>query len=439
VKAWIVTGISCAVLVGHLPAMAQSVENSTPIVQIPSTNPTEQGYEFLQKGWVDAAIDAFQAALKSDPQSLKATIGLAQAYQQAGKIQEAWDSYQRVLTIEPQNEIALSAIGMMGEYRPEWQKAGIAAISQLLPKSPNKIPLLTQRALLLGFQGQFDRAWADYEQILGTEFSIQTGLRAAQAAGFSGRERQAVGLYDRILQQMPDNDEAQLNRAYFALQAKLISPEDADKVLTVWVQKNPDGAPSELYNLVGALPADEKWQGLYDRVLAQVPNNLPVQRRSLQLLAQKNPQAANQQLQTLMQANPQQPLAYFVQAEVAKTLKNLELAAQSYEMLLQMQPDRGDALMALGGVRFEQRRYQEAEGLLNRAIGLMPNDWQVQRILADLYWAQDQPNQALKVLRQVDRLQRQQGIVDPVVRQQIAQLEVNNLQRRSFQPSWERY
>jgi Tfp pilus assembly protein PilF len=439
VKAWIVTGISCAVLVGHLPAVAQSVESSTPIVQIPSTNPTEQGYEFLQKGWVDAAIDAFQAALKSDPQSLKATIGLAQAYQQAGKIQEAWDSYQKVLTIAPQNEIALSAIGMMGEYRPEWQQAGIAAISQLLSKSPNKIPLLTQRALLLGFQGQFDRAWADYEQILGAEFSIQTGLRAAQAAGFSGRLVQAVGLYDRILQQMPDNDEAQLHRAYFALQAKLISPEDADQVLTVWVQKNPDGAPPELYNLVGALPADEKWQGLYDRLLAQVPNNLPVQRRSLQLLAQKNPQAASQQLQVLMQANPKQPLAYFVQAEVAKTLKNLELAAQSYEMLLQMQPDRADALMALGGVRFEQRRYPEAEGLLQRAIGLMPNDWQVQRILADLYWAQDQPNLALKVLRQVDKLQRQQGIVDPAVRQQIAQLEVNNLQRRSFQPSWERY
>jgi tetratricopeptide (TPR) repeat protein len=440
VKAWILTGISTVLLISTsaLPAVALP----KPLPKTTAT-PIAQGNEFLQKGWVDAAIDAFKAALKADPNSIPAHLGLAQAYQKTGKLPEAWDAYQQVLALDSANVTALQAIGVMGEYRPEWQPAGITAITKLLEQSSQstiaKTELLTQRALLLGFQGKFEQAWADYRQILGTEISVQTGLKAAQAAGFSGRSSEAIALYDRVLQQVPNNDEAQLNRAYFALQAKQISVESATQVLTVWLQQNPEAAPPELFNLVGELPADAQWQGLYDRLLAQVPNNLPVQRRALQLLAAKSPDTARAQLAQLMAANANQPLAYFVQAEVAKTLKDLNLAGQSYEALLQQQPDRADAIVALGGVRFEQKRYAEAENLLNRALVLMPNDWQVQRILADLYATQDQPYIALKLLRDVEKIQRQQGVRDPQVRDRIAQIEVENLKRRSFQPAWERY
>ncbi len=423
--------VASTILTSGLPSFAR-----TP------TGTTAQGDELLQKGWVDAAIEAFKATLKSEPQSLSANLGLARAYRQAGQLPAAWEAYQRVLALDSANPVALQAIGTMGEYRPEWQQAGIAAITQLLktsPPRPQTIPLLTQRALLQGFQGKFDLAWADYAAILDTDISVQTALRAAQAAGFSGRGVQAIALYDRVLQQLPDNSEAQLNRAYFGLQARRISPDAAEIVLSNWLSQHPDATPPELLNLVGELPATANRKALYDRLLAQVPNNLPVQRRALQLLAQKSPDAARAQLAQLMAANPDQPLAYFVQAEVAKSLKDLNLAAQSYETLLQQQPDRTDALVGLGGVRFEQQRYGEAEVLFNRALVLMPDDWQIQRILADLYATQDRPNVALKLLRAVEKQQAQQGVSDPAVSDRIAQIEIDTLKRRSFQPRWERY
>ena len=51
----------------------------------------------LQRGLANDAIAAFQQALRSSPNSLDAKLGLAQAYQKAGKDAEAWADYQRVL------------------------------------------------------------------------------------------------------------------------------------------------------------------------------------------------------------------------------------------------------------------------------------------------------------------------------------------------------
>jgi cytochrome c-type biogenesis protein CcmH/NrfG len=94
----------------------------------------------LQQGLVNDAIAAFQQALRSSPNSLEAKLGLAQAYQKAGKDSEAWTAYQRVLAQSPNNQPALKAVGLLGSYRAEWQVRGIEALTTLLNLNPNDIP-----------------------------------------------------------------------------------------------------------------------------------------------------------------------------------------------------------------------------------------------------------------------------------------------------------
>jgi cellulose synthase operon protein C len=260
-------------------------------------------------------------------------------------------------------------------------------------------------------------------------------LRAAAAAGFSGYAEASIALYDRVLAATPDNPEAQLNRAYFGLQANQVSLAEATKTLDAWLEKNPTDTSPALLNLVGAIPADSQRQDLYDRLLIAVPNSLVVKRQALQVLAIQNPDAARSQLVKLMQENPNNPLAYFVQGEVAKTLKDLDLAAQSYETLLQQKPDRPDALIALGGVRFEQKRYGEAESLLNQVLASQPQNLEVHKILADLQVTQDHPLLALKLLYNARKISKS----DRDLNDRIAQIEIANLSRRSFQTKWEGY
>ncbi|MBE9030058.1 tetratricopeptide repeat protein [filamentous cyanobacterium LEGE 11480] len=456
-KIWPITGtlvglsssLLIAPLLASLPARAMAVNVSNPQKQtiakvaMPADRAglaaINRGYAALKKGWADAAIEAFQQAIKTQPQSVKAHLGLAQAYQKNGAIEGAWTAYQQVVQLDATNQVALRQIGTMGEYRPDWQTAGIAALTQLLKQLPEDMAAQTQRARLLGFQGKFEQAWADYSQLDPAKLSVDTLLKAAETAGFSGRSEVAVGLYDRALQQTPDDLTAQIYRAYFGLQSRQVAPTDAAQVLDRWQSQPRKQITAAVANLAGALPADVRYQLLYNKILAKFPQQLNVHQRSLQVLAQQNPAAAKTSVMQLVKANPDEAFVYFIQGDVAKQIGDQALAAAAYEALIQRQPSNLDGLMALGGVRFEQRRYQAAEQLFNQVLRLDPQHLLVRQVLADLYASQDQPLQALKLLREAEKIQLAQGIQDRQIRDRMAQIQFSNLKRRSFQTPWEGY
>lgn len=180
-------GLVIAASVGQPPAIAQST-------------PLQSGYDYLERGWVDDAIREFQQAVRQQPQAVEAQLGLAIAYQQAGQDAEAWQAYQQVLTLDPQNRRALTAIGTLGGYRPAWQSPGIAALTTLLALEPQNTEARAQRALLLGYQGQFAAAIADYEILLAARPAPPTVMAAAQIYTYSGNDRQGLTLFEQYLQ-----------------------------------------------------------------------------------------------------------------------------------------------------------------------------------------------------------------------------------------------
>jgi cellulose synthase operon protein C len=215
---------------------------------------------------------------------------------------------------------------------------------------------------------------------------------------------------------------------------------EAEKILNGWLETYPNtNPPSEFLDLLSELPTHESRTELYSRLIKLNPTELKLQRRSLELLAMKDPIAARKQLEAFMARSEGDVNAYYLQGEVARSLSDLDLAAAAYNAILAKQPENVDALTALGGVRFEQKRYGEARGIYDRAIALRPNDWSLRRTIADLSLAQDEPFTALAQLKVVQTLQRQQGIKDEVTDYQITQIEIERLKRRSFQPNWEGY
>jgi cellulose synthase operon protein C len=258
------------------------------------------------------------------------------------------------------------------------------------------------------------------------------GIRVAQ-----GQLATALGLYDDLFQRDPTNRAVILGRTSLAYQTQRITLAAAEAVLAEQAPLPLVDPPPELFSLVAALPVAAEREPLYTALLAIDPLNLPVQRRSLQLLARRNPAEARRQMAALISANPNQRDLYLLQAELARDGKDWTTAEQAYAQLLQQQPDNLDVLMALGGLRFEQKRYADAQTLYQRALALNPDSWDVARILAELNLAQDRPFAALQQLRVLE--QKQAGAVDPVLRNRIDRISVDRLRRRGFQPDWERY
>ncbi|MBD2091541.1 tetratricopeptide repeat protein [Microcoleus sp. FACHB-1515] len=168
-----------------LPATAQT----TPLIR--------QGNDYLNRGWIDRAIPTFQRATQQNPRSIEAWLGLAQSYQRAGQDANAWQAYNRALSIDAQNDVALRAIGTLASFRPEWNRIGIGALTTLLERSPNDTAARGQRALLYGYQGQFAESIADYEIVLAGNPTPEILLGAAQVYAYSGNYSQSAALFDR--------------------------------------------------------------------------------------------------------------------------------------------------------------------------------------------------------------------------------------------------
>ena len=98
-----------------------------------------------------------------------------------------------------------------------------------------------------------------------------------------------------------------------------------------------------------------------------------------------------------------------------------------------------DALSALGGIRFQQRRFDAATELYSQALALKPDDLAIRQSLISLDAAQDQQLQALAALEALQLEQIEKGAPTSDLSRQMQQIQEGFLQRRGFQPPWERY
>ncbi|MEA5596662.1 tetratricopeptide repeat protein [Rivularia sp. UHCC 0363] len=732
-------------------------------VQAQSSGATQRGYNLLKKGWVDDAITAFEQALKSNPQSLQAKLGLAIAYNRAGRIEAAFQAYQQVLAQDPTNQAALKIVGMMGAYRPEWNKPGIKALNTLLELNPDDLQARYHRALLYSYQGQFSESIADFQIVLANNPSPEAIIGAAQTYSYSGdyqkakelfnryqttgkpitdyaavayaltlrktgnpqgaieillsqlrrsqtldqlgiltraelaqayvankqeaealavldplqdkeeailplarslneirkitnnatlteritnlyrqslannpnpsptllreiadvfsglpqgeetalqlykrlaatlpndkslvlrqlaleyklamitksdvkqrlaatlqnlptdsvelqqlavaladldapdpqllplyqnllqtgvnvpflnfrvaqmylqldntvqarqalaeytatsqgasdmttqllaaeierregnleasaqryfailtsnpkadivdgalrglvgvkvqqkRFEEALVVYEQVLERNPEDITAQLGRTSVAYQAKRISKPEAEAVLNNWLAtQKATNTPPELYSLVVQLPTDPSRESLYNYLVEVDSSNIRLQQRLLEVIAQRDPNEARLRMKQLIANAPTNVNSERI-ALLARAIGDLNMAGKAYENILKEQPDDVDALAALGGIRFEQRRFESAEQIYSTVLEQKPQDEQARRALAGLNAIFDKPLAAMKALEQLQIEQIASGERDPEISNQMQQIQEDFLQRRGFQPPWESY
>jgi cellulose synthase operon protein C len=288
--------------------------------------------------------------------------------------------------------------------------------------------------------GRLERSAERYEAIIASNPDEPTLVNSALQglAGIrqtQGRLPEAVAIYDELIARNPQDAAKPLGRASLAYQAGLISEAEATAVLNQWLASRPaTDTPPELYSLAAALPPSPQRESLYTALLQNNPNSTAVQVRYVQVLAERDPDAAQAYLDQLIASDPDNPNVYFVQGQFAQDQGQLRQAGRAYETVLANDPNNVDALSALGGVRFQQRRYRAAADLYNDVLALSPNNRVAQVALIDLDVVQ---GYRLRALRELEDLQA--GGPDRALAQQQQRIEEGFLQQRGFQPPWERY
>ncbi|MEO0352642.1 MAG: tetratricopeptide repeat protein [Cyanobacteria bacterium P01_A01_bin.15] len=290
-------------------------------------------------------------------------------------------------------------------------------------------------------QGDIDTSVVIYQQLIDDPTSsneVVTGALQGLAGIRQGQGyyAEALALYERIIALNPGNDAKILGQTSLAYQGKFISVETAESVLEQWLAANSANKnPPELYSLVGALPADADRSSLYESLLAANPGSLVIRQRQLQVLAMTDPDAANEAAAQLVADSPEAPEVYLLQGQIAQDTDELSTAATAYNTVIERNPEQLEAIVGLAGVRFRQRRYQDARRLYDQAIALAPDDLNLRQASIGLTVAQDRPLQALE---EINALQSQIPASIGLERQERL-IKEGLLLHRGFQPVWERY
>ncbi|NER80620.1 MAG: tetratricopeptide repeat protein, partial [Leptolyngbya sp. SIO1D8] len=97
----------------------------------------------------------------------------------------------------PDNQLALSTLGYLGEFRSEWQPIGIQALTRLLQLNPDSVEARAQRAKLYYYQGLFSQSLADYAEVLPRTSDPDILGPAAEVYTFSGDYTTGLSLFER--------------------------------------------------------------------------------------------------------------------------------------------------------------------------------------------------------------------------------------------------
>ena len=288
--------------------------------------------------------------------------------------------------------------------------------------------------------GKLDRSASRYESVIASNPAdpalVNSALQGlAGVRQMQGRLPEAVAIYDELIARNPQDAAKPLGRASLAYQAGLISEAEAEAVLNQWLNSSSSSdTPPELYSLVAALPPSASRESLYVALLQNNPDDTNLQLRYVQVLAERDPAAAQSYLDQLIARDPDNPSVYFVQGQFAQNRGHLRQAGDAYQQVLARDPNNVDALAALGGVRFQQRRYDSAADLYAQVLVQEPNNRIAQVALIDLQVAQGNR------LAAIERLEDLQDLgADRALAQQQQLIEEGFLQQRGFQPPWERY
>ncbi|MEB3215511.1 MAG: tetratricopeptide repeat protein [Nostocales cyanobacterium 94392] len=310
------------------------------------------------------------------------------------------------------------------------------AAYQATPEGANNLATQLLTAEIELQEGNLEASAGIYQNVLDTnpdDAEIYNGALRALAGIRSQQKRfdQALVAYSQLQTRQPQNLIYQLGQVSVAYQAKRITQQQATTVVNNWLAtQKATSTPPELYSLVGQLPATSEWEPLYNYLLQLQPNNLQIQKRLLQVVAQRDDAQARALVKQFAKNTR-------VQGELSKAIGDLDLAGIAYEKILATQPNDIDALTALGGIRFEQRQYQTAQKIYSQILMQNPEDEAAKMAIADLYAILDQPLAALAQMEQLRNQENREGVTDKELSRRIQQIQEDFLLRRGFQPFWE--
>ena len=345
---------------------------------------------WLRVGDPEAAIEQMELIPRRDPAD---TVQLANAYFQAGRIQDAIETLsplaEPLVGNEPPADPGPLALGVLIDYGHYLQSAGhvqraLSFLQLATEIGPDYAEAFEALAEGLEASGRADEAAAArdrYETLVATpppsrnQFDIAAdaddqvaqGIREALELAFSGDAEEALERLAQQLVQTPGDPRPAYVRSSILLQSGRTEEAlaAADRALDI---------------------APGRADGLYQRAVVLM---------ALQRIAE-----AERMFREALDAMPEHPAALSDYGVLLMSVGRSGEAADLFGRLVELRPGDPRALAMLGRSHLDAKRFKDAEEVLRQAIDLEPQNAATHMDLASALWEDNRPDEAERHARE---------------------------------------
>ena len=327
------------------------------------------GSLLIEQRRYDEAKQELQKAVQSDPANAEAYYGLGTVYEQQGNVERALESYTKVTEIAPKYRDGY--VACLGIYANQKDTQSLARIAQ--------------RILELDLEPA-----EKYDAYLVIASAHQTAEDT----------KQAETTYLQAIKLAPENPEA-----YIRLAQLLANENRVDEALEVCRQmaKQPElayNAQISIGNLLAAKEAYSEATQAYHQAIEIDPKQVDAYVQLAGLYQQQNKlDEMEPLLHQASEAAPGDPEPLWRLAQLKEQQERWEESIKLYRRVVELQPSgsvASDAYQRIGSLLVDQKRYDEAEQELQRAVESDPTNGVAYYNLATVCEQQGQVERALK-------------------------------------------
>ena len=235
-------------------------------------------------------------------------------------------------------------------------------------------------------------------------------LAEAEAAIEAKNYSAAESRLDVWLSAHPNDARALFDRGYAA------DAQNQTAEAESWYRKAIAADPKQFESrlAIGLLLAQQNDKGAREQLQAatQLDPNPPnpaakaqAYRALARLLRSTDPTAARDALVAALKLTPETPQDTLLTAEIAENAGDNDLAEQAYRRLLQQDPNSSPATAGLAHLMIREKRYADAQPLVEAALRRDPDDPALNAQLAAILNAQGKQADALAVLEKVHQIE----------------------------------
>lgn len=384
----------------------------------------------------EAAEKDLKEALKLDPQNVNITLNYANLLWKTNRKQEAFQLYDHVLSTDPNNHAALTAMGYLAREVVDAATAEkyFTKLASLYPR--DYVPYLALGDLYTADR-QFDRAQGNYEKAhelaprnpLVYSGATNSALEAHQLPlakkwldraeanatvnqfpqvmrererylTWTGHYEESAALGYKVLEKLPRDPEAPVYLAYdllflnkydeaaqLAEKYKPILPKDKDLwLISGYVHTHNEQLPEAVNDFSKALELDPKVATAY-------------MNRGFVLNDLKEPTRAAQDFQAALKLRPNYGEAHLGLAFSDLQLRRARSALNQVNVAAKLMGESRATHMARAEAFRQQILFRQAEGEYQAALKLAPNDIQIRLALADAIYRLHRYSDSIEVLK----------------------------------------